>query len=71
MSTRDPAARPGPDDLPAAARDRVVALLADLDHDRAALAAAGEADGLAVLDRSIDAARAVLQNLDRAERLGS
>ncbi len=57
--------RPGPDDLPAAARDRVVALLADLERDRAALAAAGEADGVAAFDALIDAARRVLETLDQ------
>ena len=57
--------RPGPDDLAAALRGRVVALLADLDRDRAALAAAGEADGVAAHDALIDAARRVLDTLDR------
>jgi hypothetical protein len=57
--------RPGPDDPLAAARDRLVALLADLARDRDALAAAGEADGVAAYDALIDAARRALNNLDR------
>ncbi len=57
------ARRPGPAALPAALRGRVVALLADLARDRAALAAAGEADGVAAHDALIDAARRVLDNL--------
>ena len=61
----DGSRRPGPDDVPAAARARVVALLADLERDRAALAAAGEADGVAAYDALIDAARRVLETLDR------
>jgi hypothetical protein len=63
--------RPGPDDLPTAARDRVVALLETLAADRAALAAAGESGGVASYDALIDAARAVLQNLDRQGTDGS
>ncbi len=63
--------RPGPDDLPAAARERVVALLADLERDRTALAAAGEAEGLARFDVLIDAARRVLENLPPAHSPGT
>lgn len=59
--------RPGPDDLPAAVRDRVVKLLADLTRDRADLAAAGDAAGVAVYDQMIDAARRVLDNLARPD----
>ena len=55
--------RPGPDDLPAAVRARAAALLVDLERDRADLAAAGDADGVAVFDALIDAARRVLNNL--------
>jgi hypothetical protein len=59
--------RPGPDDLPAAARARVVALLADLERDRAALVAAGEGEGVAVYDGLIDAVQRVLENLDESK----
>ena len=55
--------RPGPDDLPAAARQRAAAALADLERDRAALADAGHADGAAAFDAAIDALRRVLDNL--------
>ena len=57
----DPA-RPGPDDLPAALRGRLVALLNQLEQDRAALAA--DPEGAAVFDALIDAARRALNNLD-------
>ena len=61
----DSGPRPGPDDLVAAARTRTIALIADLERDRADLAAAGHADGAAVVGDMIDAARRVLDTLGR------
>ena len=54
-------ARPGPDDVPAAARGRAQALLADRRRERAAVAAAGEDVGPS--DALIDAVRRVLDTL--------
>ena len=62
--------RPGPDDISAAARDRMAKLLADLKRDRDDLAAAGESAGVAAVDDLIDAARRVLDNLDRSDAAG-
>ncbi len=69
MSGPTPGDVPGPADLPAEARRRVVAVLADLERDRAALAAAGDAGGVAAYDDLIDAARRVLDSLDSGGRV--